>query len=513
MTPALAVADYAVLLVYALVLIVVCVRVYEREPDAEELFLAGRSLGAGVIGLSLFASNISSTTLIGLPGAAWQSGIAVANYEWMAALVLVFSAFFVMPKLLTARVTTVPEFLEIRFDPRLRRYLSGTSLFLSVVVDTAGSLYAGALVISVFVPGLPIALTCAVLAVVAGLYTAAGGLRAVVYTDVMQSVVMLAGATTLAVIVFGEFDFRWSRFVAAVPPAHLSLIRPLDDPDLPWLGTLIGLPIMGFYYWTMNQYVAQRVLGARDNGAAVGGALFAALLKLVPLFVMVLPGAMACVLLPDLARPDKVFPVLIAEYAPVGVAGLMLAALVAAIMSSVDSALNSASTLIIADFVRPRRPSLNPREAARLGRITTLTMMLVAVLWAPNIADFKGLFAYLQQAFAYVTAPLVALFVHALRRIPPAPAAALAGTLSGHALSAAAFVATRVGVLDVHFTILAGILFAATLILISLYEGVAGSTKSPREHPADTDGALPAGLRAGAFVITALCALMVWKFR
>ena len=396
--------DYAVLGLYVLVLLVICWRVSRRSPDADELFLAGRTLGAGVVGLSLFASNISSTTLIGLPGAAWSSGIAVANYEWMAALVLLFSALFVVPVLLGNRVTTVPELLERRFDARLRKYLSAVSVFLSIVLDTAGSLFAGALVLQVFFPVLPLAPTIAVLALFAGLYTAAGGLRAVVYTDALQSVVLLVGSAVLATVVFAQFDYSWAAVVASVPEGHMSLIRPLDDPELPWLGTMIGLPVLGFYYWTMNQYVSQRLLGARSVEAAGRGALLAAALKLLPLFLMVLPGAMAVALLPDLQRGDEVFPRLVGEYAPVGLAGLILAGLLAAIMSSVDSALNSASTLITVDFIQPRRPGLDARALARLGRIITLGLMVLAAVWAPMIDRFPGLFAYLQQTFAYVTA-------------------------------------------------------------------------------------------------------------
>ncbi|MGB0212684.1 sodium:solute symporter family transporter, partial [Algiphilus sp.] len=201
--------DYAVLAGYLVVLLAVCVRVARRSPDADELFLAGRSLGVGVVGLSLFASNISSTTLIGLPGAAWESGIAVANYEWMAALVLVFSAFFIVPRLLRARVTTVPQWLEARFGVGMRRYLSAVTVFLSIVLDTAGSLYAGALVLLMFFPALSLTPTIVVIAVAAGLYTAAGGLRAVAYTDVLQTVVLLVGSVLLTVMVFGEFDYSW----------------------------------------------------------------------------------------------------------------------------------------------------------------------------------------------------------------------------------------------------------------------------------------------------------------
>lgn len=462
----LATLDYLVIGGYFAVLIALCLRVMRRSPDTDELFLAGRSLGPAVIGLSLFASNLSSTTLIGLPGAAWQSGISVANYEWVAALVLLFTAAWVAPVFIGRKLTTVPELLEQRFDSRLRKYLSATSLFLSIVLDTAGSLYAGALVLMIFFPGLTLGPTCTAMAVFAGVYTAAGGLRAVAYTDVLQSVVILLGSAILALLVFQQFDFDWGKVSSAVDAGHLSLLQPLDDPALPWLGTLVGLPVLGFYYWTMNQYVAQRLLGARDLEAAARGAMLAAALKLLPLFLMVLPGAMAIVLLPDLERADTVFPRLIMEYAPAGLAGLMLAGLMAAIMSSVDSALNSASTLLMVDFVQPRRPDLPTRQVARWGRVTTLTLMLLAALWAPAIDRFPGLFAYLQQTFAYVTPPLVAAFTVAFCSRQVGASAALWGVAGGHMVSLACFIAAQVGWITVHFTIVAGLLYALTTALI-----------------------------------------------
>lgn len=512
---ALATLDLVVLAAYVVVVIAVCLLVTRRSPDSDELFLASRSLGAGVVGLSLFASNISSTTLIGLPGAAWQSGIAVANYEWMAALVLVFTAVFVAPTLLGNRITTLPELLERRFDARMRKYLSAVSVFLSIVLDTAGSLFAGALVLQVFFPALPLAATIAALAVFAGLYTAAGGLRAVVYTDVLQSLVLLAGSATLAWLVFAEFDFSWPAVVASMPEDHLSLIRPLDDPDLPWLGTLVGLPILGFYYWTMNQYVSQRLLGARDMKAAGGGALLAAGLKLLPLFLMVLPGAMAISLLPDLERADEVFPRLLAEYAPAGVAGLVLAALLAAIMSSVDSALNSASTLITLDFVKPRRPNLDTQALARLGRWLTLGLMALAALWAPMIDAFPGLFAYLQQAFAYVTPPLVAVFALGFLDRRLGPRAALRATACGHVLSAGWFVASQLGWVQVHFTIVAGLLFAATLGFAWLWRWALEETPAPAALATVDQAAAsasPAWLRPGALALAVLTAALVLAF-
>jgi SSS family solute:Na+ symporter len=507
--------DYVVLGVYLLILVAVCVRVSRRSPDSDDLFLAGRTLGAGVVGLSLFASNISSTTLIGLPGAAWSTGIAVANYEWMAALVLLFTAWFVAPVLLGNRLTTIPELLERRFDARMRKYLSAVSILLSIVLDTAGSLFAGAIVLKVFFPQLELAPTIAAIALFAGLYTAAGGLRAVVYTDVLQSVVLLAGSVFLSWMVFAEFDFSWAKATAAMPEGHISLIRPLDDPGLPWLGTLIGLPILGFYYWTMNQYVSQRILGARDMPAAGGGALIAAGLKLLPLFLMVLPGAMAISLMPDLERGDEVFPRLLMEYAPVGVAGLILAGLLAAIMSSVDSALNSASTLITLDFVQPRRPGMDSRALAKLGRWLTLGLMLVAALWAPMIEHFSGLFAYLQQAFAYVTPPLVAVFLLGMYSRRIGAEAAFRATLSGHLLSAVWFVGSQLEWFTLHFTIVAGVLFALTVLIAHGWQWALN--EPPGERALAAVGrrglpALPRAQRAGAIVLTLLTLAIVVAF-
>lgn len=509
-------ADAVILLVYFAIIIIVCARVTIRSPRADELFLAGRSLGPAVVGLSLFASNISSTTLIGLPGAAWEYGISVANYEWMAALVLLFSALFVAPVLIGRKLTTIPQVLASRFDGRMQKYLSGSTLFLSIALDTAGSLYAGALVLMLFVPGLDLTQTIVVMALFAGLYTTAGGLRAVAYTDALQSVILLVGSCILTVIVFGEFDYSWSNVTAGIDPERLSLIRPLDDPALPWLGTLIGLPIMGFYYWTMNQYVAQRLLGARDANAAGKGAIFAATLKLLPLFVMVLPGVMAINLFADLERADTVFPRLIGEYAPPGLAGLMLAGLMAAIMSSVDSTLNSSSTLVIMDFVKPKRPNLTDEQLARWGRVTTLSLMIVAAAWAPMIDTFPGIFAYLQQTFAFVTPPLVAVFAVGFMSKNVGGEVAFFGTLAGHMVSLACFIALQLGWIDIHFTILAGILFFTTLAIIGLLHQFGGFEPATAEQSTATSRAevqaVSPAIKTVAAVLTVVTLIVVVLF-
>jgi SSS family solute:Na+ symporter len=457
--------DLGIIAIYFVVVLFIGFRVAQRTKSGEDLFLAGRSLSWLPVGLSLFASNISSTTLIGLAGAAYVWGIAVANYEWMAALVLVIFAVFFIPYYLRSRISTVPEFLEKRFDRRSRLYFSGLTLVSNIIVDTAGSLFAGAVVLQLFFPDLDVVTACIGLALVAGLYTAAGGLAAVVYTDVIQAVVLIAGSSALSYFTFERVGFSWESLAAGTSPEKFSFILPLDDPNLPWLGTLIGLPVLGFYFWCTNQFVVQRVLGARNVEHARWGALLAGLLKLPVLFIMVLPGAAAAVFLPDLQNGDRVFPTLVIELLPAGVTGLVLAGLVAAIMSSIDSTLNSASALLTLDFVKPMYPAMTPKLTARVGRIAIGFFMMLAALFAPIIGGFQGLFHYLQTALAFLVPPVVTLFVLGLFWQRASASGAIVSLAVTHAISAILFALYFTGTLAVHFTIIAGLLFLISCVI------------------------------------------------
>ncbi|MEE4279160.1 MAG: sodium:solute symporter [Halieaceae bacterium] len=468
--------------VYFAAIVAIGIIVARRTRSGEDLFLAGRSLAWGAVGLSLFASNISSSTLVGLMGDAYRTGLAPSAYEWMAGLLLLAGAFTFFPFFLHSGISTIPEYLEKRFNTFLRRYFSAITIFLSVIVDTAAGLYAGSLVAQVFIPELNLSVFIVSLALIGGLYTAAGGLAAVVYTDVLQAIVLLIGTTALALITFGEFDFSWSAATQALPPHHLSIVQPMSDDVLPWPGLLIGVPILGFYYWILNQYIVQRVLGARSVTDARRGAVLAALLKLSPLFIMMLPGAFAVTLLPDIEAPDKVFPTLIQEYLPVGLTGLVLAGLMSAILSSVDSALNSASTLLVLDFLEPARGrKLSPQEGRRWGTLATLGFMLVAAVWAPSIQSFPGLFSYIQSMFAYIVSPIVAVFLLGFFWKRGSGRGATMALLSGHAIAIAIFAAIQGGWLSLHFLYVAGVLFALTALLFvifSLVLDVAGESVS-----------------------------------
>ena len=422
------------------------------------------------MGLSLFASNISSSTLVGLTGDAYRTGLAPSAYEWMAGLLLLFGAFTFFPFFLRSGISTIPEFLERRFNSALRKYFSAITIFLSVIVDTAAGLYAGSLVAQVFIPDLNLSVFIVALALIGGIYTAAGGLAAVVYTDVMQAVILIAGTTALAIITFAQFDFSWAAATQALPENHLSIVQPMSDDVLPWPGLILGVPVLGFYYWILNQYIVQRVLGARDITHARRGAILAGLLKLTPLFIMMLPGAFAVTLLPDIASPDKVFPTLVQEYLPVGLTGLVLAGLLSAILSSVDSALNSASTLLVLDFLEPARGrKLTPREGRRFGTLATLGFMVVAATWAPMIQNFPGLFSYIQSMFAYIVSPVVAIFLCGSFWPRGNGRGALAALITGHAIAAATFVLIRLDIFALHFLYVASLLFLLTGALFFAY--------------------------------------------
>ena len=449
--------------------------VARRTRSGEDLFLAGRSLAWGAVGLSLFASNISSSTLVGLTGDAYRTGLAPSAYEWMAGLLLIFGAFTFFPFFLRSGISTIPEFLERRFNVALRKYFSAITIFLSVIVDTAAGLYAGSLVAQVFIPDLNLSVFIVALALIGGIYTAAGGLAAVVYTDVLQAVILIVGTTALALITFAQFDFSWAAATQALPDNHLSIVQPMSNDVLPWPGLILGVPVLGFYYWILNQYIVQRVLGARDITHARRGAVLAGLLKLTPLFIMMLPGAFAVTLLPDIEAADKVFPTLVQAYLPVGLTGLVLAGLISAILSSVDSALNSASTLLVLDFLEPARGrKLSPREGRRYGTVATLGFMVLAAVWAPMIQGFPGLFSYIQSMFAYIVSPVVAIFLFGFFWPRGNGRGALAALLTGHAIAGATFVLIQLGLFALHFLYVASLLFLLTGALFYGYSLLLG---------------------------------------
>ncbi|MCW8805485.1 MAG: sodium:solute symporter [Ignavibacteriaceae bacterium] len=443
----------------------------KAHDNAEDYFLAGRSLVWPLIGLSLFASNMSSSSLVGLAGSGYETGISVYSYEWMAVIVLIIFAIFFLPFYLKTKVYTMPEFLEKRYDARARYYFSALTVVGNIGIDTAATLYAGALVIQLIFPQFELWQSILVLAVLSGLYTIAGGLKAVVFTDAFQAVILVIGSIIITILAFIKVG-SWDAVFNVTPIDHFSIIQPLNDEFLPWPGLFTGVLLLGFYFWATNQFIVQRALGAKDKRHGQWGSLFAGLLKLTVLFIMVFPGIFARVLYPDIEKANLVYPTLLFDLLPAGLLGLVLAGLLAAMMSSIDSALNSASTLVTMDFVNKLKPNITSEGLMWVGRVVTFIFMILSAIWAPQIDKFPTLWVYLQNALSYIAPPIVALFVVGVFWKRANHHGAMAAIVTGILVSLLFLIASNNNLIpQIHFLYTTGILFMIctfSIIVVSL---------------------------------------------
>jgi solute:Na+ symporter, SSS family len=451
--------DLAALVGFLAVVVFVSLRASRVEKDGDDYFLAGRSLPWWLIGFSLIASNISTEHFVGMTGSAASAGLAVASYEWLAAPALVFVAWWLLPHFLRAGITTIPQFLEQRYDRTTRTLLAVLMAVFFVFTVLASVLYSGAQ----FLGGaleLPawfastfdlepqvaesVSFTVGVwgIGLIASIYTVLGGLKAVVWSDLIQgSALLLGGAlvTWLALERVGDGGgvlAGWNAFASANAD-RLHVVRAWDDPDVPSLSLVTGLWIPVMFYWGLNQFITQRTLAAGSLAQGQLGIFFAAAIKLFLPFIVVIPGMLAVQILGDAATAngnDGAYPALMRELVPTGVFGLLLAAVVGSIMSTFNSGLNSAATVVTLDLVaNHRRGGLEPQQAVLVGRWVTAVLAVVACLWAPLIRGWDGVFAYIQELWGFVSAPTCAIFFAGLvwRRTPPGAAkmALVAGPL------------------------------------------------------------------------------------
>lgn len=444
---------------------------------AKAYFLASRNLPWYLIGFSLYASNMSGSSFIGLMGASYAHGFTVFHYEWTATLILLFFALFMLPRFLARGIATLPEFLESRYSPEARRLYSLFTIFAIIFIDTSGALYAGGLVTTQIIPQISLFQAILGLGLITGLYTMVGGLKAVVVIETFQAVLLIAGG---ACIVWFGLDAvgGWDALMQGVDDTKKQWIRPMDDAFMPWTG-IFGIILLGMYYWTMNQFIAQRTLGARTLRDGQVGSLFAGLLKLPNFFLMIIPGMIALVLYPNLKSPDLAFPTLVAELMPVGVRGLVLTGLIAATMSSIESALNAAASLITLDFVHKVKPEWGDRRLRIVGQIVTFTIMLIAIFYAPVIAKFPNLFEYVQSVLAYIIPSIVAVYLLGLFSDRINNRAAVVVLIFGFIVGVGWFAVTQIPVLtramslpSIHYTNMAAILFIFWVVMayaISLF--------------------------------------------
>ena len=422
--------DWVVIAVYFTALVGIVVVAARGQSTAQDYFLASRNAGFFAIGASIFASNIGSEHIVGLAGQGAATGLAMAHYE-LHAWIAVLLAWIFVPFYYQSRVFTMPEFLERRFSPAARWTLSLVSLAAYVLTKVSVTVYAGALVFMTLLPdvfgGAQNAFWVGAVStvVLTGLYTIAGGMRAVLYTDAAQAVILIVGSAAIAWIGLGKLG-GWGELVAFASNdvAQYALWRPLSDPDFPWLGIMIASPIVGIWYWCTDQYIVQRTLAAKDLTSARRGALFGALLKTTPVLIFLIPGLIGAALSARglLAIPtdsagglvgDRVFPTMVAELLPAGLRGLVVAGMVAALMSSLSSLFNSTATLFTVDVYQKLKPASTERELVSVGRLSTLAVVVLGLAWIPAMPLISGggLYQYLQSVQGYLAPPITAVFL------------------------------------------------------------------------------------------------------
>ena len=432
--------DWVVVGLYFVVVFGVAVWAYlleRRDESPAGYFLGGRNVGWFVVGASLFVSNIGSEHLVGLSGTGADSGVAVGQFEIIASLALLALGWVFVPFYARSGVFTMPEFLERRYSPGARRYLTYVSIIAYVLTKISVTLFAGGIVFETLM-GIDFWTGALITVGFTGVYTVFGGLRAVVYTDMMQMIVLVIGAVTVTLIGLGQVG-GWSGMTAAVPEGFMSVWRPISDPAFPWTGILFGAPILAIWYWCTDQVIVQRTLAARNIVEARRGTVFAGYLKVLPLFIFVVPGVIAAALVQqgdlELSSSDQALPALVQQVLPVGVRGLVVAGLLAALMSSLSSVFNSTSTLFTWDIYREWKPQASDRELVWVGRMATIVLTVAGFAWIPFMdAISSTLYQYLQSVQSYIAPPIAAVFLLGLawRRINAA--GAMTGLLAGAVL-------------------------------------------------------------------------------
>lgn len=461
--------DFIVLIGIICLLLAIGLSGRSTSNSTEEFFLAGRKLNWNQIGFSLFATNFSASAIVGLTGAAYITGIAIYNYEWVGILAMVFFALVLVGVVRRSEVYTIAEFLDRRYDGRIKAIYTVFIIFLLVFVDMAASLYAGGLLLSQFLPGISLSLLILVVMGLAISYSLVGGLNAISRTDQIQSIIIIIGALLISYFTYHKVG-GLTQFVESAPEGFLTLIRPLDDRAVPWIGIFTGISVLGAYFWFVNQNIVQWVLSARSEQDARRGLLLAGSLKLIVLFIIILPGVAAIAFIPELSDPDTVYPALMVELLPPGLLGLVLAGFLAALMSNTDSTVHAASTILTMDFVKPRFGELSSQQLVWVGRGITLLILGFSAIWAPMIGNFGTLFEYIQGLLSYAVAPFVVVYLGGVFWEGATTKAALSALVVGFLGAITLGVAQWSGTIDFHYLYVPlplSILCLFTLIFVS----------------------------------------------
>ncbi|HEU5184870.1 MAG TPA: sodium:solute symporter [Gemmatimonadaceae bacterium] len=534
----LATLDWIVIAAYFALTFIIAVWVTVREKSRDtstDYFLAGRNIGWFIVGASLFASNIGSEHLVGLAGTGAASGMAVGQFEVLASLILLILGWVFVPFYLKSGVFTMPEFLERRYSSGARWYLAIVSIIAYVLTKISVTIAAGAIVFEALM-GIDFWTGAMIVVVATGIYTVFGGLRAVLYTDMIQMFVLIGGAVVVTLVGLDALG-GWGEMVSTAGPGFLDMWKPVSDPNFPWTGILFGAPILGVWYWCTDQFIVQRVLSAKNQDDARRGTIFAGYLKLLPLFIFVVPGVVAYALaqrgLITLERPDQALPTLVAALMPAGLRGIVVAGLLAALMSSLSAVFNSCSTLITWDVYKKLHPAASERRLVVIGQASTAILVGLGLLWIPLMRLISGqLYQYLQSVQAYISPPIAAVFLLGVlwRRVNSQ--GAMAALITGFVLGVARLIAelnrdaltgwlhSYATINFLHFAILLFVICTVILIAVSLVtappapEKVAGITFATADRSLEEGSRGPGWRRTDLIlsVLLVLCVGAVWLY-
>ncbi len=404
--------DYSVIIVYIIAVVALGFWVsFRKKGDKQDLFLAGRSLGWPNIGLSIFGTNIAPSMMIGSCGVAYSTGMVASNFEWLAWPFLMLLAMIFLPHYINTRVSTMPEFMLHRYGTKCRNFLSWYAVF-TTCVSLGTTLYAGGILLGQIL-NWPLWFSVVFLTLIATSFTVAGGLEAVVVTDSFQSMLMIIASAILAIV--GLYKVGGiEKLATSVPADYWKLFRPAGDDSYPWPAIVFGYPVMGIWFWCTNQIIVQRALGGRNVRQGQYGTIFASYLKILTPFIFFIPGIICKVLHPNLGDPDQAYMTMVTTYLPQGMVGLIIAVLIAALVSTVDSQQNSLSTVFTLDiYCKLFRPNADGKETKLVGRIVTVLSGVVAVLLALLFGQIKGmdLFSLIQSMIAFMAPSMAVVFL------------------------------------------------------------------------------------------------------
>jgi solute:Na+ symporter, SSS family len=438
--------DIAIILLYMCgILTIGLLSVRRVKITGNVFFLAGRSLSWPLVGAALFASNISTIHLVGLTASGYNEGLVWGNFEWMASFTLILLSLIFAPFYFKTRIATLPEFLERRYSPASRSFLAFMAIVAAVFIHIGISLYAGAAVFQRFF-GINVVTSIVIISTVIGIYTVLGGLRAVVVTETVNTVILILGALLILAFSLAALPAHGIHSLAqlrsAARPGQLSMLHTHDSAGLTWYAVLLGYPVMGIWYWCTDQTIVQRVLGARTSEDAQLGPLLAGFLKILPVFLLVLPGVIAYVLFHDLigSASNQTLPVLIEQLIPTGVRGVITAAVLAALMSAVAAALNSIGTLVAVDIVARMRPSTPDRVQVTVGRISSVVVMLLAMAWSTQGGRYSSIFEAINAIAADLAPPITVVFLWGVLWRRGTKQASLCTLIFGFAMGVVAFI-------------------------------------------------------------------------